>query len=95
MSVKEKSLGLVAILAIAIAGFAVLGSVTYWNKLTALHAHELAAARAQNEQRVQQLTEAAAQQFDGTVRSVDTARCICATCTPKTALVSSAPCALC
>jgi len=73
MSVKEKPLGLIAILSIAIAGFAVLGSYTYWNKLTALHAHELEVARDQNERRARQLTEAAAQQFDGTVRSVDTA----------------------
>ena len=70
---KLNPLGLIAILSTAIACFAALGCVSYWTSLTTLHAQELAVARDQNEQRARQLAEAATQQFDGTLRSVDTA----------------------
>jgi len=70
---KLKPIGLIAVICIAITCFAVLGSVSFWTKLEDLHAQEYVAALNNNEQRANQLSEAATQQFDSTVRSVDTA----------------------
>ena len=70
---KLKPIQLIAAVCVAIACFAALGSVYFWSKLEDLHAQEYVAALNRNEQRATQMSEAATQLFDGTVRSVDTA----------------------
>ncbi len=60
-------------LAVAIVCLAMLGSFFYWSKLADLHSTEYVAALDRNEQRAKQLSEAATQQFDGTLRSADSA----------------------
>jgi len=62
-----------AVLALAIVLLAALGATFYWLKLADLHSTEYVAVLDRNEQRAKQLSEAATQQFDSTMRSADTA----------------------
>jgi len=70
---RIRATGPSAALAAAIVFLAMLGSFFYWTRLTDLHSTEYVAALDRNEQRAKQLSEAATQQFDATLRSADTA----------------------
>ena len=63
----------IALLVLAFIGISVAGCAYYWSSLRNSQAQELRAARERIEVRANQLQEAAAQQFDATVRSIDTA----------------------
>ena len=56
-----------------ITGTTVIGCLYYWVSLQSTQAAELETAKHRSELRVMQLNEAAAQQLDATVRSIDTA----------------------
>ena len=63
----------IAVFAFAFIGISVAGCAYYWSLLRTSQAQELRVARERTEARANQLQEAAAQQFDATVRSIDTA----------------------
>lgn len=63
----------ISIFALCLIGISVAGCAYYWFSFLGSQAKELQVARERTEVRAIQLREAAAQQFDATVRSIDTA----------------------
>ncbi len=61
------------VLLLVVAGVTAFGCIFYWVSLLSTQAAELETARHRSELRARQLDEAAAQQLDATVRSIDTA----------------------